>query len=43
LIVAGMIGTVVGFLLLDQRDDQTLMRCCGPPSQAGHLHTWIRR
>jgi fluoroquinolone transport system permease protein len=24
LIVAGMIGTVVGFLLLDQRDDQTL-------------------
>jgi fluoroquinolone transport system permease protein len=35
LIVAGMIGTVVGFLLLDQRDDQTLTALLVTPLSLG--------
>lgn len=35
LIVAGMIGTVVGFLLLDQRDDQTLSALLVTPLSLG--------
>lgn len=35
LVVAGMIGTVVGFLLLDQRDDQTLTALLVTPLSLG--------
>jgi fluoroquinolone transport system permease protein len=35
LIMAGMIGTVVGFLLLDQRDDQTLSALLVTPLSLG--------
>jgi fluoroquinolone transport system permease protein len=35
LIVAGMIGTVVGFLLLDQRDDQTMSALLVTPLSLG--------
>jgi fluoroquinolone transport system permease protein len=35
LIAAGMIGTVVGFLLLDQRDDQTLTALLVTPLSLG--------
>lgn len=35
LMVAGMIGTVVGFLLLDQRDDQTLSALLVTPLSLG--------
>jgi fluoroquinolone transport system permease protein len=35
LVAAGMIGTVVGFLLLDQRDDQTLMALMVTPLSLG--------
>jgi fluoroquinolone transport system permease protein len=38
LVAAGMIGTVVGFLLLDQRDDQTMMALLVTPlSLQGYL------
>jgi fluoroquinolone transport system permease protein len=35
LVVAGMIGTVVGFLLLDQRDDQTMTALLVTPLSLG--------
>lgn len=35
LVVAGMIGTVVGFLLLDQRDDQTMTALLVTPMSLG--------
>ncbi len=35
LVVAGMIGTVVGFLLLDQRDDQTITALLVTPLSLG--------
>jgi fluoroquinolone transport system permease protein len=35
LIVAGMVGTVVGFLLLDERDDQTMMALLVTPLSLG--------
>ena len=35
LMVAGMVGTVVGFLLLDQRDDQTMTALLVTPLSLG--------
>lgn len=37
LVVAGMVGTVMGFLLLDQRDDQTLTALLVTPMSLGDL------